>query len=71
MLAAIMNFLFRSEGDVMVEELSQLGHLQLEFEKLPLTIVSHKKKILTAMWVTPQNCQVGHTQQTKLATTYC
>ena len=49
MLAAIMNFLFRSEGDVMVEELSQLGHLQLEFEKLPLTIVSHKKKILTAM----------------------
>ena len=49
MLAAIMNFLFRSEADVMVEELSQLGHLQLEFEKLPLTIVSHKKKILTAM----------------------
>ena len=71
MLAAIMNFLFRSEGDVMVEELSQLGHLQLQLSTLALSIVSHKKKLPTAMWVTPQNCQVGHTQQTKLATTYC
>ena len=47
-LAAVMNFLFRGECDVMVEELAKLGHLTLELSKLLLAILSHRTKLPTA-----------------------